>query len=354
MNRESRFWGFHIPKFSQTTAQLIGINMVIFVIMALLKPDKFVTAFNFQSMSFQFPEHGLLTIGVAITMITAGADLSIVAVANLVATVNGIILLEVMPKDAPPSTVIMYIGICVAAALLIGLICGAINGLLVAKLEIFPILATLGTMNLYTGISMVLTEGQGVFGIFPEELVYIGSGKVFGIVPVPLVIFTVMLFIVYVLIHKTSYGLKTQWFGSNRKASFYSGIDNVKTVFKTYVFASLLGAAAGILILARTNSAKADYGSSYVLQAMLASVLGGVSPHGGKGNMFNVFLAIIALQLLDSGFNFLRISSFVRSSTYGALLIIGILVEYIINRRQQQKLVKQALGKSEDKNQLAG
>jgi len=329
-------------KINQTTVQLLLINIFIFALMSYLRPNRFLTLFNFQSMCFQFPEPALLTIGIAITMITAGADLSIVSTANLVATLNGMLLLYVMPSDASSGTVLLYLALCLLIALAIGLICGAINGILVAKLGIFPILATLGTMNLFTGISTILTKGQGVFGAFPDELVFVGSGMLFGFLPVPLVIFMVILALVYLLIHKTPYGLKTQWFGSNRRASFYSGIDNVKTVFRTYMFSALLGAFTGFLILARTNSAKADYGMAYVMQALLASVLGGVSPLGGKGNIFNFFLAIVALQFLDSGFNFLRISSFIRSSTYGALLIIGVFLEYVYNQRQQKKMVKRA------------
>lgn len=331
-----------LAKVNSTTKQLLGIDLAIFLIFAFLKPDKFLTGFDLESMCFQFPEAGLLTIGIGITMLTAGADLSIIAVANLVATVNGILLLQVMPQDASTGTVLMYLLLCFVIAAVIGVLCGCLNGLLVAKLGIFPILATLGTQNLFAGISMVLTKGQGVFGVFPEQLTFLGSGKLLGVLPMPLVIFLVALAVVYVIIHRTPQGLRTQWFGSNRKASFYCGIDNVRTVFKTYMVSSLLGALTGILILARTNSAKYDYGSTYVLQAMLASVFAGISPLGGKGNVLNILLSVFALQMLDSGFNFLRVSSFVRSSTYGILLIVGILVDYLVNKHDQRKEIRRA------------
>ena len=290
--------------------QLLGINLAVFLIFALLKPERFLTAYNFESMCFQFPEAGLLTLGIGITMLTAGADLSIVAVANLTATVNGIILLQYMPAGLTGSGVWSWLLLCLAFAAVIGLVCGVINGLLVAKLGIFPILATLGTQNLFTGICMVLTKGQGVFGVFPEQVMFIGNGKLFGLVPMPLIIFLGALAVVYLIIHRTPHGLKTQLFGSNRVASFYS--------------------------------AKYDYGSSYVLQAMLASVFAGISPLGGKGNVFNILLSVAALQMLDSGFNLLRISSFVRSSTYGILLIIGILLDYLAVKYRQKKEIARA------------
>lgn len=329
-------------RIDENTKQLAVINLCIFLLFAFLRPNQFLSIANLDSMSFQLAEPGLFTLGIAITMLTAGADLSIVSVANLVATVSGIILLNVMPADASDSTVVMYLVLCFVIAIMIGLVCGALNGLLIAKLGIFPILATLGTQNLFTGISTILTKGQGVFGTFPPALAYIGGGKLFGVVPIPLLIFLIALIFVAIIIHRTPYGLKTQWFGSNRKASYYSGIDNVGTVFKTYLLASLLGALAGIIILARTNSAKYDYGTSYVIQAMLASVLAGISPLGGKGRIMNIFLSVFAIQMLDSGFNFMRISSFVRSSTYGILLIISVAVGYYTNRLTQRRDVQRA------------
>lgn len=338
MNRVQKIYN----SMSYTTKQLIFINALIFMLFSFLRPGKFLTAYNFESMCFQFPEIGLLTLGIGITMLTAGADLSIVAVANLVATVNGIILLYFMPQGATGTSLFLYLSLCFVVSIIIGLVCGCINGILVAKLGIFPILATLGTQNLFTGICTVLTKGQGVFGEFPPQLVYLGTGKLFGVIPLPLLIFIVSLISVYFLIHRTSQGLKTQLFGSNRKASYFSGINNVKTVFKTYMTSSMLGVITGIMILARTNSAKYDYGTSYVLQAMLASVFAGISPLGGKGNVLNILLSVFAIQMLDSGFNFLRISSFVRSSAYGLLLIIGVVIEYYVTKYREKRDVKKA------------
>ena len=131
-----------------------------------MMPTRFPTLRNLESMSFQFPEPGLFTLGIAITCSPPAPDLSIVAAANLVATLCGMMLLNVMPQDASASTALLYVLLCFGIALVVGLLCGFLNGILVAKLGIFPILATLGTQNLYTGISSALTKGQGVFGTF--------------------------------------------------------------------------------------------------------------------------------------------------------------------------------------------
>ena len=331
------------PQFDPKTVQLLGTIAFIFLVMSILLPGRFATIRNLTSMGFQFPEFGLLCIGIAMTIITAGADLSIVAIANLSAVVNAIILIQRMPVDAPPATVAMYLALCVVMTLLIGIVCGCINGFLVGKLNVFPILATLGTQNLFAGMAIILTGGIGVYGRVPRTLTYLGSGTIFGIIPVPLVFFLVFLAIVYTLIHKTPYGLKTQWFGANRIATFFSGIDNVRTVFTTYLFSAIIGSFAGFLILARTASAKGDYGVTLVLQCLLVAVLGGVSPLGGKGNIFNVFLAVFSIQLIETGFNFMRISSYVRASTYGGLLIVSMVLEYVINKLKERREIKASM-----------
>ncbi|HIQ82633.1 MAG TPA: ABC transporter permease, partial [Candidatus Pullichristensenella stercorigallinarum] len=175
--KKTRNW---FSRINGNTKQLLVICLIIFAVFSIMQPTRFPTLRNLESMCFQFPEPGLFTLGIGITMLTAGADLSIVAVGNLVATLCGMLLLQKMPQDAGSSVELMYVLLCFVIAVGVGLLCGCLNGLLVAKLGIFPILATLGTQNLFTGISSALTKGQGVFGTFPEALIYLGSGKLFG------------------------------------------------------------------------------------------------------------------------------------------------------------------------------
>ena len=327
-------------KQNYTSAQLLGFNLVIFLIFTFLRPERFPTFSNFKSMGFQFPEFGFFTLALALTMLTGGIDLSVVAIGNLVATLVGLFLLKSVPATATGAAVAPYIILCVVIAVLVGIACGFLNGILVANFKIPPILVTLGTQNLFTGICMVLTAGSGVFGEFPSAVTYIGSGLIFGVVPFPLFLFLVALILFYFIIHRTPFGFKMQWFGANKKVSFFSGINNVKTEFLTYMYSAVLSALTGILILARTNTAKYDYGVSFILQALLVSNLAGID--GGKGNILNILLSVFAIQMVDSGFNFLRISSFVRSSTYGILLILSIVVEYSIRHYRQKKEARRA------------
>jgi simple sugar transport system permease protein len=141
----------------------------------------------------------------------------------------------------------------------------------------------------------------------------------------PLVAFLTVLAVVSALLNRTAFGFKVYMLGSNPTVARFSGIDNPKIILKTHVIAGLLSAIAGIVILARTNSANADYGSSYILMTILIAVLGGVAVTGGSGRLAGVALALAALQMLSTGFNMFLLrfsgSNFFRDFAWGFLLL---------------------------------
>jgi simple sugar transport system permease protein len=280
--------------------------------MSLLNPGKFLTGRNLVSMGFQFPELGLFSLAIALSMITGGIDLSVVSVANLAGILAGLAARSAAFEEAG-----------LVGALLVGLgtgaLCGAANGWLVARRGVTPILATLGTMQLFAGVSYVTTKGHAVHG-FPEALLSLGNGTLLG-APVPLVVFAAVSLLAGILLGRTRFGLRLYLIGTSERAAVFAGIDVQRTLFRTYVLTGILAGATGLLMMSRANSAKADYGTSYLLQAVLVAILGGVSPTGGSGSVAGLVLAVLSLQLLSSGFNMLRWSSFAVELTWGALLI---------------------------------
>lgn len=302
------------------------IMSFVFILMAFLKPELFLSVENFSSMSFQIPEFGLLAIAMMIVMITGGIDLSIVGIANLSGILAALVMIKYIPKDAGTGSIIPVVVASIAISIIAGIICGLINGLAVTKIGIPPILATLGTMQLFTGIAIVITKGTAVFG-FPDQFISIGNGSI-GIIPISFLIFIALAIVFYILLNKTSFGLKLYMLGSNPKSSKFSGINNNLLLLKTYVYSGILASLAGLVIIARTNSAKADYGTSYTLQAILVAVLGGVNPNGGFGKITGIILAILTLQFLSSGFNIMHISNLLKDFIWGAVLILVMIINY--------------------------
>jgi simple sugar transport system permease protein len=315
--------------------RLLIIAASIFIIMSFLNPRKFLTILNLTSMSYQFPEFGLLAIGMMISLIAGGIDLSVVGIANLSGILAALIMTNLISESTSNSNIIIIIFIAIFTILFVGITCGLFNGFLIAKFKIPPILATLGTMQLFMGISVVITKGPAVLG-FPEQFLFIGNGKI-SIFPMPLVIFIVFASLIWMMFKKTPFGLKLFMMGTNPTASLFSGINNTVILIKTYMIIGFLAGVAGIIIIARTNCAKADYGTSYILQSILIAILGGVNPAGGFGTIFGLIIAILSLQFLSTGFNMLRFSNHFKDFSWGMLLLVVMVINYIGNKYKSKQ-----------------
>lgn len=300
--------------------RLFGICLGIGLLMTWLNPDKFLTARNLTSMGFQFPELGLFALAIMLSLITGGIDLSVVSTANLAGILAALILTRVPLEMASPGQTALPILLAISVALATGALCGLVNGILITRLRVTPILATLGTMQLFMGLALVITRGPAVSG-FPDAFLAIGNGAWAGI-PAPLWLFLMAAGAVALLLGRTVFGMRAYLLGESEKAARFAGIPIPSVLLRTYVTCGLLAGTAGLLMIARTNSAKADYGTSYLLQAVLVAVLGGVHPNGGKGRVRGVVLALLSLQFLSSGFSLLRFSQFTKEFAWGALLLL--------------------------------
>ena len=301
--------------------RLILMIVLIIAVMTWLSPNKFLNLYNFESLSFLFPELGILAIAILVAMLTGGIDLSVIGIANLSAIMAGLFFHAAIGVDAiraGEGGFVTPVGIAIAIAT--GMIAGALNGLLVTRLRITPILATLGTGQKFTGIALVLTGGPAIVG-FPAAWNLIGNGKLLGLAA-PLIVFVVAASAVAFLIDRTSFGVSLQLIGTNPKAALFAGINRTRLIFWSFVLSGGLAALAGILLSARTNAAKSDYGTSYLLQSILIAVLGGTNPSGGRGTVTGISLAVIALMLLSSGLQILRFSNHLIDFVWGAFLVL--------------------------------
>ena len=307
-------------------ARLILMMVVWAVFMAITRFDKFYTLINFQTMASQFPEFGLMSLGIMVCMITGGIDLSTVGVANLVSICTATLMKAVATEEN--EIAVYVIPLCFVIAILMGAAAGAFNGFLVSKVRIPPILATLGTSELFTGIGIVITDGKAVSKL-PRMYSSAINSKIFGLIPTQLVFFAVMALVIWFLLMRTTYGTKIYMLGTSSKAAVFSGIRTNLLLVKTYMISGICAALGGMVMLANYNSARADYGTVYTLQCVLIVVLGGVNPNGGSGKVSGVVLAICLLQMLQTGINrFPQISSYYISLIWGGVLILVMVLNY--------------------------
>ena len=279
--------------------KLIFIFVVLFAVMALTKGNQILKPTVFQTIARQVSEIGLMALGCSICMISGGIDLSGAYIANLAG------------------------------------ISAAFNGVLVAHLRIPAMLATLGSYQIFQGIAIVISDGKTVQG--NKILAKFAMGKVLGI-PIPFIIFAVVALGAIFLMGKTSFGRRVYFVGTNEKCSIFSGIRTKQVLLFTYTISGVLCGIAGNLSLARINSAKADFGSSYIMQCILISVLGGINPNGGFGAVPGVIIAAFILQMLSSYLNtFPDISNYYRDLIWGLALILVLIANYYSDKRKMRK-----------------
>lgn len=334
------FTMFNLINRDDNLKRLLYITISLFVLMSLLAPDTFLSFRNFSSMAYQFPEFGLLSIAIMLAMLSGGIDLSVVGIANLSGIFAALIMTKLVAAEVSGLLMVLGLILVVVVAISTGILAGLFNGFLISKIGITPILATLGSMELFTGLAIVITKGYSIYG-FPESFLALGNGSILKI-PAPFIIFLLYAVGFSVLLNKTRYGFKLYMMGTNEIASKFSGLNNSWITIKTYIFSGILAASAGLILISRTNAAKADYGSSYTLQAILVVVLGGVNPNGGFGTVLGVILSVFSLQFLSSGFNMLNISGFAKNFVWGALLLVVIATNYYFNKRKEEKAKEKA------------
>ena len=319
-------------------SRLVIMIVAWMIFMAITRFSKFYTVINFTTMASQFPEFGIMALGGMLCMITGGIDLSSVGVANVTSITMGMFMKTQMVEGSISAFTMIA---AFAMAICIGLVVGAINGVLISKIKIPPILTTLGMNQLVTGVSMVITGGNAVSDLpmnyaesINQKLLKVIPGKrgvMQGVLPVQLIFFVVIALIIWFLLARTSFGKKIYMIGTNENVARFSGVKVDRMLIKTYAISGICAAIGGMIMLANYNSARSDYGSVYTLQCILIVVLGGVDPKGGRGKISGVLLAIILLRLLETGLNrFPQISSYYINLIYGAVLLLVMVLNYFV------------------------
>ena len=301
-----------------TERWLVALLVLVAGVFSVLIPQVFWSAANFQSIASQIPVAGILTLAMAITMLTGGINLSIIATANASALVMAWVCTHLEPTFS--SLIVMLL-----AGGAVALVVGIINGVLISVVRVSPILATLGIMTLLKGVNVLISKGSAISN-FPSYVLALDRSYFLG-VPVPLYLFAVVALLLWLMLAKTPLGRQIYLSGSNEKATFFSGINTRRTLIWVYVISSLLCAVAALLMMSKLNSAKASYGESLLLITILATVLGGVNPDGGFGKVFGIVLALFLLQMLESGLNIMGVSSYITMALWGSLLLAFIFVK---------------------------
>ncbi|CAH0262382.1 ABC transporter permease [Peribacillus simplex] len=304
------------------------ITAGLFVLMSFSIPG-FFSSNNLNNMMFQLPEFGLIALAMMVVIVTGGIDLSITYTAAL----SGVTI-ALMASSGYPMLAAILIGV------LVGLSCGLINGVLISKIGVSPILVTLGTMVLFEGVILSITKGNSISG-FSEGYSLIGNGYYMGIVPLSIIIFVLFAILTAILLSKTKWGRSVYMAGSNPIATLFSGVNNSRVLMRVYLYAALLATIASIIMTSRYNTAKVDLGSSYLLQSVAAAVLGGTEIQGGYGKVIGTVYAVVIFQMLSSGLNLMGVPRSIVTVMMGVILITVLVINFVktkLDEKSQKNL----------------
>ncbi|MBZ9796783.1 ABC transporter permease [Mesorhizobium sp. ES1-4] len=300
-------------------ALLIMVAVAIFTINSFASPY-FLDPYSLSDLTFNFTEKGLIAFAMALLIISGEIDLSVAAIIALASTMMG------MAVQAGAGTpVLVLIGIVV------GLGCGAFNGLLVTRLGLPSIVVTIGTMSLFRGIAFIILGDQAYKG-YPESFAFFGQGYVWWVVSFELVLFLVAAIVYWFVLHRTSFGRRVFAIGNNPVAAQFSGVRVGRIKFILFCLTGLMSGIASVLITSRLGSTRPSIAQGYELEVITMVVLGGVSILGGAGSILGVVLAAFIMGLVTFGLGLLNVPGIVMSIFIGLLLIVVIALPIVWRR----------------------
>jgi len=304
---------------SSSLTGLLVLELCLIALFWALLPDSFPQVSTLQAIMFQLPELGILSLAMAIPLLSGGLNLATVATTNQAALLMAWMLTIVMPPDAGGVGLALWIALSLALGLALCVLIGLATGILIAVAGVHPILVTLGTMTMVSGFSVYFSRGTTLSG-FPEPLLRLANDTVFG-VPLSFLLFVALAILVHVLLTRTALGVRIHMSGSNLEATRFSGVDTRRVLITVYVLSSVLCWVGALVMMSRFNSASAAYAESYLLITILAAILGGIDPYGGFGRIAGLAVALCVLQTIASGFNLLGLSPYLSLTIWGVTLL---------------------------------
>ncbi|GEK90437.1 ABC transporter permease subunit [Alkalibacterium kapii] len=289
--------------------------IVLMIFVTIMNPN-FIQIGNILNLLRQVSINGLIAFGMTFVIITGGIDLSVGSTLAL----SGALGAGMIAGGWNPV-------LAVLGALLIGGLLGAVNGIVITKGKTAPFIATLATMTIYRGLTLVYTDGNPITGIGDSFFFqFIGKGYLFGI-PFPVVLMAIAFGILFVLLHKMTFGRKTFAIGGNENASYIAGIKSDRIKIAVYAISGFMASLSGMILTSRLNSAQPTAGTSYELDAIAAVVLGGTSLSGGRGRLFGTLVGALIIGTLNNGLNLIGVSSFYQQVVKGIVIIIAVLLD---------------------------
>ena len=290
--------------------------IVLCVIFTVARP-RFLSPLNIRNVLRLASINGLLAVGMTFVCLTGGIDLSVGAVMGCAGMYSAYFAQTSM--NLP-----WIVGVLVGLGM--GLLIGLFNGICVAYLKVPAFVGTLGSMSIAKGLTFILTNAKPIPNL-SETFKKIGGGMVAGFIPIPVILFAIILVICFLLLYKTRYGRYVIAVGGNTRAARVSGINIKRITASVYILSSVLAALAGIITTARVTSGVTNTGEGYETDAIAMVVIGGTSLAGGKGRLWGTIVGIMLMVSLSNGLDMLGVSAYYQMIVKGFVVIAAVMLD---------------------------
>jgi inositol transport system permease protein len=311
----------------------IVIVLILMIILLSIVQPAFLSATNILNVLTQSSIFGIMALGMTFVIISKGIDLSVgsvLAFAGVVAASLGQI--TGATEKYFPNMPVMPVIVPIVTALVIGGLCGFINGFLIAKTKIPAFIATLGMLTVARGFALIYTSGRPVSNLLPS-LNALG-GKIFNVIPVPVIIYFIMIIVSHVLLNKTRFGKNTYAIGGNVTAAEVSGVNVSKYLILIYAYCGLLAGLAAVVFAGRVGSVHPGAADGYELTAIASTTIGGTSHSGGIGTIGGAFVGALVLAVLRNGFTLLGVNAYWQKVAEGLIIVGAVIVDMRKNAKR--------------------
>ncbi len=288
----------------------------LFVIFSALT-STFYRPANLLDIMLQSSINAVIAVGMTLVVITKGIDLSVGSIVGVSSMIASSLLDD-------------HLLLGIGAGILIGLSCGLMNGVLIAKLKLPDFIVTLGTMSIYRGAALIYTDGQPIYSI-SDSFRSIFAGHLLGI-PTPVLFAVVIALLAYLLVRFTTLGEHIIAVGGNEEAARLAGVDVDRVKITVYAISGVLASIAGFILVARIGAAEPIGGNGFELQAIGASVIGGASLFGGTGNPLGSLVGALTLGAMQNGLTLLNVPSFWQYVATGVVVILAVLADQLTRK----------------------
>lgn len=303
----------------------ILIGLVLMCIALSVITDSFLTSKNIFNVMRQISVNVFLACGMTMVILIGGIDLSV----GSIIAVSGCLCAGLITNNGIPSVIAILLSIAV------GTMVGMLNGFIIANTKIPPFIVTLAMMNIGRGFARIYTKATTIL-VTDDLFMWIGSGKIFGNIPIQMVFMFVVIVVTALLLNKTKFGRNIYAVGDNKQAAIYSGINAKKVTLLVFTLSGLFAACAGILSAARTFSGQFSVGDGAEMDAISAVVLGGTSMTGGVGTIGGTIIGCLVIGVLNNGMNLLGIDSSWQYVVKGLVVLLAVYIDYIKKEKSKK------------------